>query len=152
MSAPIDKDWLERETHVEPHAADVDLEQLPKCPECGYIIYKVARFRCPECGTDLRAEDINVPWVRQEMDRLARVHRRNALIGLVLILAGGACIAWVVGLSLAGFLCFALPLGALTLGTVAYQFYLGEELHGALLILGTLWIVVGLYLVAARYL
>ena len=122
------------------------MDKLPKCPECGYIIYKLSRMRCPECGTVIRPEDVSHAPLRVEVERLARRERRMSLVGCVLGVTGLSLIVWVTFGTWAGFLCFFVPLGLTTALTIAYCLYLGDPLHKALLVLGLLWVTVGLFL------
>jgi len=58
------------------------------CPQCGKILYRKRKGRCPECGTRVSA---HVEEVRGREERIEKVVAvvGTALVVLVLMLAGG---------------------------------------------------------------
>jgi hypothetical protein len=129
--------------------AEVDLASLPKCPACGYIVYKLTVSRCPECGAAFRWEDT---WPCQlALVQQARNERRQAI-------AGGACLVLGIGLTVGAawrgdwslIVCLASPLVGTTLAEFMRRLYLGEPLHGPLLLFGVLWLLYGALLWMVR--
>lgn len=60
----------------------------PCCPICGYNLFGLPEFRCPECGTpfdpnyvlDIDTRTHLLPWERPEMGRLLKRLRRTILL------------------------------------------------------------------------
>jgi len=146
MTGPLDKDWLDRQAAVQVDDRTVDLDTLPKCPECGYIIYKLPRMRCPECGNVIRAEDVHCAPLRAELERAVRHDRWKSWIGVGSGLAGAALVVWTTRGARLAFGCFFVPLTIFTVAALACRLYLGDSLPPALLLIGTLWLAVGLLL------
>ncbi len=127
--------------------AEVNLDELPKCPNCGYSLYKLTRFRCPECGEPFRPEDFTQSITRQYVDELWRREVRWGRAGLIMLaigvleLAVGSYWLW----PLTG--CFIVPLVGTTLLTLLFRRFVGDSLRGALPALGVMWLLVGLYTV-----
>ncbi len=152
MSGPIDKDWLARELPREADDRDLDLDALPKCPGCGYVIYKLAGGRCPECGRELRLEDIAPNVTRLEMDRIDRRERRMIWIGAGLMVVATGLILLVTRKAPHESICFIGPLGGVTLTVLGYRFLLGDTVHGAFFWGGMVWLLLALGLVLIRLL
>jgi hypothetical protein len=152
MTGPVDKHWLEHEATASRDDRGLDLDSLPKCPECGYILYKLARMRCPECGTLIQPEDLSPSQTRIEVDRAARGERRWAWVGMGLIAVGLMLILLAAWGYRPAFLCFSLPLATTTVVTILYCLFMGDSVRAALPWLGVLWFLVGGLLAAAVWL
>ena len=131
--------------------AEVDLASLPKCPTCGYIVYKLTGSCCPECGTLIHWQDYSASPDQLALDRQARNERRQAI-------AGGACLVLGIGLTVGAawrgdwsvIVCLASPLVGTTAAMFMRRLYLGEPLHGSLLLFGTVWLAYGVLLCLLR--
>ena len=146
MTGPIDKDWLLREAASEVDDRNVDLASLPKCPECGYILYKSTHLRCPECGALFSAEDLYSLDTRRELERNARHERWAARIGILLVLVGGTLIGVAQHAAPLSLIWLIVPLVMMTLWAIGQRLFLGEPLHNVLLGLGILWFLAGVLL------
>lgn len=124
--------------------AELDLDKLPKCPECGYILYKLARLRCPECGTTIRPEDLFPSEDQLMLARQARRERMLARVGCGLLLAGVTAFIFA---CLRGpwhlYVCVVGPLTAITVIVLGRCLILGEEMHWPLLACGLIWAFIG---------
>lgn len=123
--------------------ADIDLASLPRCPECGYILYKLARMRCPECGTPVRVEDLCPPPDRLEIERRARIERRLGLAGGTMLVIGLGLFAYSLRHGWAARVCLVSPLVGMTIAWLGRQIYLGEPLHMTLMFFGVFWLITG---------
>ncbi len=126
-------------------AGDVDLETLPKCPACGYIVYGAAEMRCSECGAELAGTDLLPDTsIRQEVDRVASTEWRQFWIGLGLIALGAVPIL-IVGWMLRPLsVCFVFPMFGATAVTLIFQKLAGNDLHPVMIPLGVIWVAAGL--------
>ena len=138
MTSPIDKDWLMREAASEVDDRNVDLASLPKCPNCGYILYKSTHLRCPECGALFSSEDIYYLETRRELERKARHERWAARIGILLVLVGGTLVGVAHHAAPLPLIWLVVPLVLMTLWAIGHRLFLGEPLHNVLLGLGIL--------------
>ena len=150
MPGPIDKDWLMREAASEVDDRNIDLASLPKCPECGYILYKATHLRCPECGTPFSPEDLYYGDTRRQLERRARLERRTATVGIVLLVTGAALVGVAARGNPTPLTCFVAPLVMMTLWTIVQRLFLGDPLHNVLLGLGIAWLLVGLFVMLVR--
>lgn len=123
---------------------DVDLASLPRCSECGYILYRLARMQCPECGTPVRMSDL---YPKDEFAEVVRQARHDRIMAVI----GGTC--WAAGLTLFAISCFGrhwalevclvAPLMGVSAIMMIRAIWLGEPLHGLLLAFGIVWLIVG---------
>jgi predicted RNA-binding Zn-ribbon protein involved in translation (DUF1610 family) len=125
-------------------ARQVDLESLPRCPGCGYVLYKLTTLRCPECGRVIRPMELRLRSAdTRQLERQARLQALMTVAGAALLIGGAALVFYASRhLRLVG-PCFAIPLVALTLITVGFRLLCGESVHGLLLVLGLVWLVGG---------
>lgn len=126
MTGPIDKDWLMREAASEVDDRNVDLASLPKCPVCGYILYKSTHLRCPECGALFSSEDIYYLETRRELERKARHERWAARIGVLLMLVGGALFAVAQNYAPLSLIWLIVPLVLVSFWSIGQRLFLGE--------------------------
>lgn len=145
MSGPIDRFWLERHAQdaVEVDDREVDLESLPHCPNCNYIVYKSTSLRCPECGTRYSREDLKFHTTREMLARRARRDRVLAWIGSTAYVAGAAMVVLALARGRPVASCIVIPLLVLTGWTIGQRLILGDPPAGLVWTLGFLWLVVG---------
>ncbi len=122
---------------------EIDLADLPRCPNCGYIIYKVGKMRCPECGVPISHEDLRPSQVRLAVEEQVRDERRIRRIAYGLLL---------VGIVLCGLATWKLyPITMCTIGPLLFASVLAlvwcsftdGAMHRVLLYLGVLWLICG---------
>lgn len=150
MTLPIDPGWLdrvlaedspERVTVLDP--ADVDLDALPKCAECGYILYGLPERRCPECGTPFSSYDLRQPtYVRRQVDRRAWFERFFTGLGALLILVSVGPVMYASWSSPLGVACVLVPLIVTTLGSLVWVHHFGSSFAGTAMLLGVVWVLV----------
>jgi hypothetical protein len=136
---------LPKAPEVHEDAANVDLDKLPRCPECGYALHGLTRNLCPECGTVFRPSDVSTRPEQVALRRGDRRARRMAWSGAALLVCGIvlAMYAFHNHVAVGGLL-----LGPLIGGTAAcllYKLANEDELHGTLLFLGICWALLGGY-------
>ncbi len=130
-------------------AADVDMDQLPRCEQCGYILYKMMGARCPECGAHFSAAvpPMTAAEVQTDLARQARVERIMRYAGVTMLVAGTS-------LTVAGSLhfwhlavCLLSPAVAVSAVILGRQLILGDDMHWSLAIIGAGWLAIGIFVV-----
>jgi hypothetical protein len=124
--------------------AELELDKLPKCPDCGYILYKLARLRCPECGVTIRPEDLFPSEDQIALLRLARRDRIIWRIGMGLFVAGILAIAAACTLGPWHlYTCAIGPLLGFTVIVLWSGWWLASEMHWQWMLLGIVWAFLG---------
>jgi hypothetical protein len=146
-TGPIDRRWLERQPELRTETRDdnVDLDSLPKCPACGYIVYKLTEARCPECGTPVGAVNLHDAYQEQKLAHEARSERRLRIFGVLALACGAGMFGYTVATSpdWATYTCLTGPLAGTSIAFLGRQIYLRESAHYALAIFGGLWLLQG---------
>lgn len=148
MSSPLDKRWLEeqaRSARSTPSVTDQppDIENMPKCSKCGYIIYGATSFRCPECGTPFSSEELQGDADMQTwLQRQARVERWVFWIGLGTGSVGVGLMVWrilrdsVISCALGPFILLGM--------IILYRDYISRAaVHWSVLTVGLMWLLAG---------
>ncbi len=129
-----------------------DPDAAPHCTSCGYNLHGLPRLRCPECGKEIETywELEQARWLasRNAPDRQTVLAERFAgALGAVLLIAGvSLCITHLRNVrSFGGFAFFrAVGVGlVLTLACLYWKTAIKKPLFPTLLILGSIWFVIG---------
>lgn len=132
------------------HAGDVDMESLPRCPGCGYVVYKVSAPRCPECGRELH------PWEMRrttredrQSERIIRREARLQIAGAVMLLVGLPVTMLRVVYGSPGGSCFVIPLALGTVMLIGFRYLdlAGDSLWWLVFGLGLLWLLAAVWLI-----
>ncbi|MEW6249770.1 MAG: hypothetical protein AB1716_03925 [Planctomycetota bacterium] len=125
---------------------EISLDSLPRCPQCNYIIYKVGKLRCPECGTPLTREDLSPSQARLAVEEQCRDERRILRIGLGLLTAGVGLAGWGAWRLRPVGACVVFPLAALSAIACLWCLVGDGAWHRTVMMLGVGWLVSGLAL------
>ena len=125
-----------------------DPENAPHCPECGYNLYGLPQLRCPECGYRARPREcVFTNYNPKDIWRTARREKILTIIG-ILLLAVGFGITVYAGARGSAMATIGLttPLVCFTVLVLLYEWYCSDTMHYALLLLGTVWLLSGVFL------
>ncbi len=122
-------------------ARDVDPDSLPRCPNCGYLLYKPSVPVCPECGRELSMAELRRP--RDPWRVLARhdtVRRIMLPSGIVMLAAGVGLVLWLQDRVRGLGICSVVVLTIGTLIAIGYRLAVGESLSELMVGLGMIWL------------
>jgi hypothetical protein len=133
-------------------AREVDIDALPRCPECGYILHGLGKMRCPECGVSVRFEDINVSHARRRADEERNVDLRKTWVGVSMAVIGAGLFLGATWDTRVAIRCFSIPLVGLTVLVLIYRLVNSDPLPPAWVWIGVLWITGGSIVAAMKWL
>ena len=150
MPEPYQRPWSPNDPLPPESAADINPDLQPRCPECGYILYRAVSTRCPECGTFVYRNEMYEYESRATVRRRERRRRILSVVGGLALLAG--MVLAVIGGHRIGAMsaCVLGPLSLLTILVLGARVAYGGSAHITLTVFGLLWLGSGVFLVCAR--